>query len=1049
MYAGVEMKNFLRSSAAAGLFALSLVAGAEDIDLFMLPTPEGTDKPNVLIIVDNTANWNTAFANEMAALAETFAALPADKFRIGIMFAAETGSPNNSIPGGYVRAAMRLMTADTKIKYKNLITSLDKLNDKGNGGQSSLVMAEAYRYLSGGVPYSGNYKVKTDFTGNSLVGKGKDNPYAASNAVYALPGNALASIGALQYNAPSAGCQKNFIIYISNGPSQDNSSVIEQANAMLAEAAITESISDATNPIAISPSGSQDNASDEWARFMKNTTLGVTTYTIDVDKTTSGQGPGWTAILKSMADVSKGKYFDVSSAGTGDAIRDAMNSILSEIQAVNSVFAAVSLPVSVNTQGTYLNQVFVGMFRPDGASLPRWAGNLKQYKLGYAAAGNLTTLDADNKDAISSGGTGFISECARAFWTPTAVDNYWAFQPQGACLTVLNSDVSNYPDGNIVEKGAQAYKLRGTTARTMKTCLRAECTELRDFNSTNVSKSDLGVATDAEWLELISWGRGLDVDDENGNALTAITTLAEMRPSVHGDVVHSRPVALNYGSDTVPQVVVFYGGNDGVLRAVNGNRDGGLNIGGKGPGNELWSFMAPEFFPYVKRIRDNTTTISYVGNEVVSPTPLPKPYGFDGAVAALKAGDETWIYATMRRGGRAFYAFDVTKPASPVLKWKKGCPNNFLSDGTVSDTGCSTDFDGIGQTWSAPQPMNTKGYKAGLSPMLIVGGGYDVCEDTDNGTANNSCDSSTKGNKVYVLDADSGKLLNTLDTDRGVVADIFVVPGADGMAGYAYVVDLGGNVYRVSGEDANTPFDDTLPKDWTITKIAALGCDAPGTCAANRKFIFAPDIVLDNGKYVLLLGSGDREKPLTNYTAATSVSNYFFMLKDDPADADWLKSESTTCGKEIICVDSLYPVTGNTNPTYATVEEKKGWYLTLAAQEQVVTSAITIFGTVSFSTHQPAVVDEDSCTSNLGTARVYNVAYANSASMNGTADRFQEIDGGGLPPSPVGGMVTLDNGETVPFCIGCNPESPLKGADPPPPPMAFQPKSRVYWHMQP
>ena len=43
--------------------------------------------------------------------------------------------------------------------------------------------------------------------------------------------------------------------------------------------------------------------------------------------------------------------------------------------------ASVSLPVSVNTQGTYLNQVFVGMFRPDGDAAPRWYGNLKQYKL--------------------------------------------------------------------------------------------------------------------------------------------------------------------------------------------------------------------------------------------------------------------------------------------------------------------------------------------------------------------------------------------------------------------------------------------------------------------------------------------------------------------------------------------------------------------------------------------------------------------------------------------------------------------------------------------
>ena len=51
------------------------------------------------------------------------------------------------------------------------------------------------------------------------------------------------------------------------------------------------------------------------------------------------------------------------SAGT--AVLDTLNNIFSEIQSVNSVFASVSLPISVNTQGTFLNKVYVGMFRPD------------------------------------------------------------------------------------------------------------------------------------------------------------------------------------------------------------------------------------------------------------------------------------------------------------------------------------------------------------------------------------------------------------------------------------------------------------------------------------------------------------------------------------------------------------------------------------------------------------------------------------------------------------------------------------------------------------
>ncbi len=43
-------------------------AAAEDIDLFVQPPGERDGLPNVLIVLDNTANWNDPFTDEMAAL---------------------------------------------------------------------------------------------------------------------------------------------------------------------------------------------------------------------------------------------------------------------------------------------------------------------------------------------------------------------------------------------------------------------------------------------------------------------------------------------------------------------------------------------------------------------------------------------------------------------------------------------------------------------------------------------------------------------------------------------------------------------------------------------------------------------------------------------------------------------------------------------------------------------------------------------------------------------------------------------------------------------
>lgn len=983
---------------------------AEDIDLFVGASASATTEvPNVLIVLDNTANWNTAFTNEIAALAATINGLPADKFRVGLMMFTESGSGNSNADGGYVRAAIRLLDSANKTKYQNLVNSLHVLNDKSNGGKLGKTMVEVHRYFSAGTPYAGNNKVKTDYTGNT-------SGSTASNAIYALTGNALTAKAGTTYTSPIAsGCAKNYVIYISNGAVQDNASDTSAATNELSTAG------GSTTAIPISPSGSQDNVGDEWARFLKQSSLGVTTYTVDVDKVTTGQGPGWSALLKSMASVSSGKYFDVSSStGGGAQISTALNKIFSEIQAVNTVFASVSLPVSVNTQGTYLNQVYIGMFRPDQDALPRWMGNLKQYKLGLTS-GELNLQDADSTGAINNQ-TGFIAECARSYWTPTTTDTYWSFRPQGSCLAVTGAANSNYPDGNVVEKGAQAYKLRATTTRTVKTCGASSCTALTDFNNTNVSQAALGAASTTERDALINWAKGQDVDDENLDG----TTTAAMRASAHGDVVHSRPVAINYGTDASPQVVVFYGGNDGVLRAINGNRS--ANIGSVTPGTELWSFIPPEFYGQIKRLRDNSTQVSFYGSTGGS----PKPYGMDGPMAVYKDASTAWLYATQRRGGRNLYAFDVSTAASPSLKWRLGCPS--LS----SDTGCSTGFTGLGQTWSPPKAIKASGYGSGASPILLMGGGYDTCEDADPHT----CTSSAKGRVIYALNADTGAVLASFTTERSVVADLTVLTDSSGLATYAYAADLGGNVYRLNIGAA-------APAAWTLTKVAALGCADTSACTGNRKFMFAPDVVVEGSNHIVLIGSGDREKPLLGYTTAAGVSNRMYMFKDVPTDAAWLSSESATCGSAVICQDSLLPITTSTNPSASDLAAKKGWYLGLAATEQVVTSSITTYGITTFSTHTPAVPVSGMCGSNLGTARVYNIRYTNAEPANNTASRSETIVGGGLPPSPVGGMVTLDNGTTVGFVIGANPNSPIEAKLRTPLSSAVsQPKSRVYWFQQ-
>jgi type IV pilus assembly protein PilY1 len=1030
---------------AVALQAMNLTASAEDIDLFVQPAADVVGRPNVLLIIDNTANWNTAFANEKAAIVNTFNNLPLNKFNVGVMMYSDPDV-------GYVRAAIRPMDKDNRPLYAAMFNGMVNENDNKGGDRSTSgrtlarTFSEAYRYLKGQQSTSPKSTLTIELRDYPNNPSGR----ATTRAVHALPGNALPSPASTVYNSPldEDNCFGTYIIYIGNtvpggNVTKDDSNRNRDAGDELAAAGGN------TRQIALPYVSHQDNNADEWARFLKqDPTLGVVTYTIDVDPTPMPgghvNGMGNSALLESMAKVGGGKYFRVNSAvGGGAEIQGILEEIFSEIQAVNSVFASVSLPLSVNTQETYLNQVYVGVFRPNAGGMPRWDGNLKQYKLGLVGD-KLVTLDADDKSAVNSL-TGFVTECARSFWTPAApggLDGYWSFDPQGACEVGTEAErllkkQSNSPDGNVVEKGGQAYVQRSAAARTMKTCSNSvfACSDgLVNFNNENVSQADLLAATVAETDALIDWHIGRDVDDERLNGDTV-----ERRPSLHGDVVHSRPFAMNYGPADAPQVVVFYSGNDGVLRAVNGNR--GENIGAVPAGRELWAFTPPEFFGQIKRLRDNNKKYKYFGNDDV--TAKPKPYGLDGAITAYIDDDDTHLFVTARRGGRVVYAFDVTDiatdPTSPTLLWKIGCPN------ANDDVGCtSASLARLGQTWSAAKPIKTEH----SSKLLIMGGGYDPCEDADPIT--DACRDSGRGDRVYVLNRETGTVLKAFPTTRGVIADVFVVPDkTTGLAKYAYAVDLGGNVYRISGVNANSPFEDSAPSDWTITKIASLGCNSPAVCTPNRKFMFSPDVVEKGEDYYLLLGSGDREKPLKDFASALSVENYFFMVRDRPTAINWLSEEFDECGSNVICRASLVPILDNDDPTKEDLAAKKGWYLALQAGEQVVTSAITVYGTTTFSTHTPADPEPGACTSNLGIARVYNIGFANAKSRNAKDNRFEVVAGGGLPPSPVAGLVLLDGMKTpTPFIIGADPDSPLQSRRPIGPSTTQQPKSLTYWYIE-
>lgn len=568
---------------------------------------------------------------------------------------------------------------------------------------------------------------------------------------------------------------------------------------------------------------------------------------------------------------------------------------------------------------------------------------------------------------------------------------------------------------------------------------------------------------------LINWVRGWDVaGNEADTGPCALTNGVPdsagcgvtIRPSLHGDVLHSRPAVVNYGGSI--GVVVFYGANDGVFHAVNGNQT--ASIGGVRAGGELWGFIAPEFFSGFKRLFRNSPLLAISG--VADADAEPKDYYFDGSTAVLQdfrtgttTAGKTYLFLSARRGGRLIYALDVTDPTSPTFLWSKS----------------HSDIPELAQTWSQPKVAVLRGR---ANPVLIFGAGYDPAEDSEPAPVADSM-----GRGIIILDAVTGETIwgavpncsgmtlasdgacvESSDLTRSIAADVTLMDrNSDGNIDRIYAADVGGNIWRVDLEPDGY-VDLPEPGGWKLTKLAALG----GTGNDARKFLFAPDVIPTSAFDAVMAVSGDREHPLytsdTTAGLAYNVSNRIYMIMD--RDTGAVKPDGYTALTDADLVDNTNPtcLDASSSPVSCTFDSAtggyvdsggnpvsqirytgdptsiKGFYITLdGAGEKGVNAPVSVAGKTYFGTNQPDVPSAGSCTANLGIAKAYTVDFATASVTT------QVIAGGGLPPSPVYGLVNI-GGQNIPFIIGGAGPSPF---DPSVPEIDLSDsRKRSYWYQK-
>jgi type IV pilus assembly protein PilY1 len=591
-------------------------------------------------------------------------------------------------------------------------------------------------------------------------------------------------------------------------------------------------------------------------------------------------------------------------------LEEDLNRALAAFVDVRSVTRSAVFVDDVFHRGKILDDVFLPMFAPRAGIA--WPGNLKKLKLGRSGGDGSPTaaapdalyqmVDAHGQPAIELTGSdkGRLRADALTFWTDAGS------LPAGDGRSVPDS-----ADGGVVTRGGAGQKIDGfvpysdgageqvhyfigdtnTDAPVGGYPPRQvfyEPAAGQDFVAFNADAPTVAslkplldpgneLSADA-LLRMIRWARGQDTNSADVRA----------RDWLLGGLLHSRPLALNYGatpgySAANPQVRLLFGSGDGAFRIVE-NTDASSRQSGR----ELFAFYPRQAMATIRAQYEASwrTAMRHYGVDG-SPVVLKRDRNGDGTIAHAD-GDQAIVYFGMRRGGASYFALDVSNPDElPRLLWK------------ISPTS-GGEFDELGLTFSTPL-VGKVNFNGVAEDVLVFAGGYSGGWNED-ATARVGKDAGAEddaiGNAIYVVNARSGELVwkamagntgarsNTHYAHAGLVDSIPSAVSAlvtsTGIVHRLYVGDSGGAVWRVDLPPAESADANHRRDHWFITKLADLGSDAGepgGTVAADRRFFHAPDIVqsFDGvGNFDgVLIQSGNPADP-----NETAVENALFYLKD-------------------------------------------------------------------------------------------------------------------------------------------------------------------------
>ncbi len=667
----------------------------------------------------------------------------------------------------------------------------------------------------------------------------------------------------------------------------------------------------------------------------------------------------------------RGTYY---SAGNPAALRTGLSNFLQSVSAATGNAAAATTSNPNTVQGD--NFLFQSTFRS-----VEWFGELARYRLDLDTGKQIP--DAD----WSQSGTVYSKASSKTLAAP-ALDN--------RTYTERNIYTYNGSARIAFEWPSMSASMRNLFNVTALGSLSQMCASGPTCLDTTaqVNSTTAGTTTGAGGINLVNFLRG-DRSNEGGD----ITNYYRQRAHVMGDVVDSQAVYVkkpmyNYsdtGYNTYKtakadrQGMVYVGANDGMLHAFNADN-----------GAESWAYIPSIVLPNLYKLADKNYSSNH--QYYVNATPQQADVYYDSAWHTILVGG-------LGRGGKGFYALDITDPTTPTVLWE------FTSD-TSAGSGYTRDAD-LGYSFGTP--VITK-----LSDgtwAAIVTSGYN----------NNDITNATGRGFVWVLNAKTGAVIKKIDTGEGSKS---TPAGLARVFGYAetastnnqaitlYGGDLLGNVWRMDLTKLTADGGNVA-----ITKLATL------SNSNNDKQPITSRVQVSKvgDKRVVYVGTGQ-------YLGVSDIANTqvqsIYAIKDaetaygNPRDNTCSSGAKTNCFVKQLYSDSANKRTATSSVKYdVDFDTMRGWYADLPATgERANTDPALQLGTLVFTTNVPS---DDSACSPGGTSNIIYVNYKTGLAVPGATDIGGLLSSGGisalasaatlvrLPNGKVVAIVNLSNGTTV------------------------------------